>query len=142
MTEVLAMRPKVGVAVLVWRAGRVLLLRRQGSHGAGTWACPGGHLEYGEEPAICGARELLEETGLQAGTLRFRAITNDVFAEEAKHYITIWFDADDSTGEPFIAAPRECSELGWFTWDALPAPLFLPLENLRAGKGEGDEMTR
>ena len=33
-------------------------------------------------------------------------------------------------GDPFIASEREAEEIGWFAWDALPQPLFLPLENL------------
>jgi hypothetical protein len=35
-----------------------------------------------------------------------------------------------STGEPYLAADEEAEEIGWYAWDALPEPLFLPLENL------------
>ena len=35
----------MGVACLVVDAGRLLLMRRRGSHGAGTWSTPGGHLD-------------------------------------------------------------------------------------------------
>ena len=38
----------IGVGVIVLRGGRVLLGRRRGSHGADSWALPGGHLEEGE----------------------------------------------------------------------------------------------
>ena len=36
------------------------------------------------------------------------------------------------SGEPQVVAPDEMSEIGWFAWDALPEPLFLPLANLVA----------
>ncbi|WP_134596929.1 NUDIX domain-containing protein, partial [Pseudomonas aeruginosa] len=39
--------PQVGVGVLILRDGKVLLGRRKGSHGAGCWSAPGGHLELG-----------------------------------------------------------------------------------------------
>ena len=126
-------RPMVGVSVLVTKGNQVLLLKRQGSHGSGTWASPGGHLEFGETPEECGIRETLEEVGLEITKLTFKTITNDIFAQEGKHYITIWMEGKYSSGEPQVAAPYEMSEVGWFTWDALPEPLFLPLANLVAG---------
>ena len=124
------LRPLVGVAVIIEKTGRVLLIRRSGSHGAGTWATPGGHLDFGETPEQCGAREAREETGLEVADLTFMAITNDLFTIEQKHYITIWMRAGRIVGEPSIASPREMTEFGWFAWDALPEPLFLPLQNL------------
>lgn len=56
---------------------------------AGTLQCPGGHLEYGESFAECGKREVLEETGLEVGELKFLVATNDVM-EEGKHYVTVF----------------------------------------------------
>ena len=57
-------QPRVGVGVFVLRDGLVLLGLRRGAHGAGTWALPGGHLEFGEAVEHCAAREVHEETGL------------------------------------------------------------------------------
>jgi 8-oxo-dGTP diphosphatase len=54
--------------------------------------CPGGHLEYGESFADCAKREVLEETGLEIGEVKFLVATNDVFGE-GKHYITIFVTA-------------------------------------------------
>lgn len=125
--------PKIGVGVFVRRDGRVLLLRRKGSHGAGTWSLPGGYLEWGERLEECAAREVLEETGLVAGAVRFLGITNDVMTAEAKHYVTIFMEAD-CEGEPYNCEPEKADELGWFELDALPQPLFLPMAHFVAGE--------
>ena len=122
--------PKVGVAVIITKDDKVLLMKRKGVHGTGTWTTPGGHLDFGETPEQCGAREAKEEVGLDIVDLRFRAFTNDIFESEGQHYISIWMDGKSISGEPTIAAEEEVAEIGWFAWDALPSPLFLPLENL------------
>ncbi len=126
--------PRVGVACLVTRAGRVLLLRRQRSHGAGSWSPPGGHLEFGETPEACAIRETEEETGLTLYGAEFLAVTNDVFADDGKHYLTIWMHAEIASGEPTVRDPAEVGAVGWFDPEELPTPLFLSLANLIAGR--------
>ena len=126
--------PRVGVALILEENGKVLLVCRKGAHGEGTWSTPGGHLEFGESPESCAIRETKEETGVTAFAPSFVALTNDVFEKENKHYITIWMRSDNFKGVPFPAAVEEVAELGWFHWDTLPRPLFLPLQNLLAVK--------
>jgi 8-oxo-dGTP diphosphatase len=123
----------VGVAVLIFRAGKLLLIQRKGAHGAGSWATPGGHLEYGEDPSACARREAKEEVGVDLGEVAFHAVTNDLFVEEGKHYITLWMSGRISGGEPCVAAEDEVAEWGWFDPTDLPQPLFLPLRNLLSG---------
>ena len=122
-------KPQVGTAIIITKDDKVLLMKRKGPHGKGTWSTPGGHLDFGETPEQGAAREAKEEVGMDAADIRFRAVTNDLFEETGRHYITIWLEGK-AVGEPFIAAEREVQEIGWFSWDALPQPLFLPLENL------------
>ena len=122
-------KPQVGTATIITRNNKVLLMKRKGPHGQGTWSTPGGHLDFGETLEGCAAREAKEEVGLDVFDVRFRTVTNDVFESEGKHYITVWMDAR-SSGEPYVAAEDEAEEIGWYDWDALPSPLFLPLENL------------
>ncbi|HYF65459.1 MAG TPA: NUDIX hydrolase [Herpetosiphonaceae bacterium] len=127
-----AARPRVGVSVIICRDRKVLLGQRQASHGAGSWQFPGGHLEYGEAVEECAIREVAEETGLAVAELRRGPYTNDVFAAEGKHYITLFLVADCPEGEPEAREPEKCAGWAWFGWDELPAPLFLPVQNLLA----------
>jgi len=130
---------QVGIGVIVVRGGRVLLGRRRGAHGAGNWALPGGHLEFGESPEACAARELAEETGLRASAWRRAPYTADVIAdavaaakpEPGRHYITLFMLADGVTGDPQRLEPQKCDGWSWHDWDALPEPLFAPLATLR-----------
>ncbi|MBT8397074.1 MAG: NUDIX domain-containing protein, partial [Gemmatimonadetes bacterium] len=106
----------------------------QNVHGSGSWSTPGGHLDYGESPEACAVREAKEETGVVVSHVTFRAITNDIFETDGRHYITVWMEGQHQMGEPVVNAPHEMSEVGWFRWDELPAPLFLSLENLLSGR--------
>ncbi len=127
-----AKRPLVGVAVIVIRDGRVLLGKRRGAHGEGTWALPGGHLELFETLEDCAKREVFEETGLSIGDIRQAAFTNDIFEGESKHYVTLFVTAQHIDGEAEVREPEKCDIWEWFAWEKLPHPRFLPLENLLA----------
>lgn len=123
-------RPKVGVGVYIIKNNQVLLGKRIGSHGAKTWCPPGGHLEFGESFKKCAQRETFEEVGIKIKNIRFLGITNDIFKEEGKHYVTISLIADYFSGDVNIMEPNKCLEWKWFYWNKLPKPLFLPTKNL------------
>lgn len=127
-------RAGVGVGVLIQKEGKVLLQRRTGAHGAGTWSCPGGHIDFGETLEETAAREVKEEVGIGISDVRFLAITNDVFPDDQRHYVTVWVEAASVAGEPRVQDQRELTNVGWFEWTCLPEPLFVPLQNLVAGR--------
>ncbi len=126
------MEPRVGIGVFIIRNGTFLMGHRKGSHGSGTWSIPGGHMEFGESFAQTAAREVMEETGLLIGNIRFGAVTNDVFEDENKHYVTVWVLSDALTGEPSITEPDKFVDQEWIDIDHLPEPLFLPWHTLLA----------
>ncbi len=123
-------RPKVGVGVCIVKDNKVLLGKRLNSHGQGLWAFPGGHLEFGESLAECAHREVAEETGLVIGNIRRGPYTEDFFAVENKHYITIIMVADYVSGIATVLEPHKCEQWQWFSLDQLPQPLFHTFGNL------------
>jgi len=116
--------PRVGIGVFVVRDGKFLMGHRKGSHGSGTWSIPGGHMEFGESFEQTARREVMEETGLSIDNIRFAAVTNDVFADDNKHYISVWLLSDAAVGEPAITEPDKFVDQQWIDIDALPDPLF------------------
>lgn len=123
-----ARQPRVGIGVFIRKNNKVLMGRRKGSHGTGTWAPPGGHLDFGESFETCALREVKEETGLDVRIVGVGIVTNDIFPE-GKHYITIQMIADYINGEPQIMEPNKCEEWRWCRWDDLPTPLLLSTQH-------------
>lgn len=129
---------RVGVACFVFNeAGDFLVMKRKGSHGAGTWGLPGGHIEFGEKVTECASREVREETGiyLPASYYSYTSISEAVFADEQKHYITVicFCDCLVDAADVRIVEPEKCSEIRWVKRSTLPSPLFPPLaEYLRS----------
>lgn len=119
----------MGVAIIVRKENKVLNGKRRGSHGEGTWAFPGGHLELGESFEDCVNREIMEECNIRVKNIRFGAVTNDIFSAE-KHYITVFMICDYAGGRLKTVEPEKCEKWDWFEWGALPKPFFLPEENL------------
>lgn len=116
-------RPLVGIAVLVMKEGKLLLGRRKGSHGENEYASPGGHLEHMESFAACAAREVMEETGMEIGPIRFLRVLNTM-QYAPKHYIDVAFAAEWKSGEPEVREPDKVEGWAWYDLDALPSPLF------------------
>lgn len=122
-------QPKIGVGILVLKDNKILLGERVNAHGSGTWCPPGGHLEFGETPQDCTARELLEEVGLIAKNIISGPWTNDFFEVEGKHYVTLYMIVTEFEGTPSVQEPDKCLSWNWFDYSDLPSPLFLSLKN-------------
>lgn len=115
--------PGVGAAVLVRdEDGRVLLVRRgPRATQAGRWCVPCGFVDYGEDVREAAARELVEETGLEAevGDVVFVASN---FHDPAKLSVGIWFEGRVVGGE--LRAGDDADDVGWFPLDGLPELAF------------------
>jgi 8-oxo-dGTP diphosphatase len=125
-------RPKfgVGVAVIIKKGKKILLGKRKGNYGSGTWGFPGGHLEYNEKIEDCAIRETKEEVGINIKNIKKVYFINDVCPKEMEPYVILYVTADYDSGEVEIMEPEYCEEWNWFDWENLPVPLFVHIENL------------
>jgi 8-oxo-dGTP diphosphatase len=126
---------RVGVQCFVLDGDRLLLGRRRGVFGDGSWGLPGGHLEQGETVTEAALRELGEETGLAADAAEIVAIA-DATAENNFH-LQLGCLIHGWRGTPVIGEPGTCAELAFFGRDALPEPLFVSSAPLIARLARG-----
>jgi len=117
----------VGVgAIIIDENQKVLLTKRKGSHGEGSYGSLGGHLEYGESPTEALKREALEELGIELEKIEFLVCTNLI--KYNKHYLDLTFLAKIKSDEPTIMEPDKIDLVGWFDLNDLPNPLFEPVK--------------
>jgi ADP-ribose pyrophosphatase YjhB (NUDIX family) len=109
-----------GVTAVVRRGDEVLLVLRADN---GEWAPVGGIVEPGEEPAVCAAREVLEETGVVARVDRLAStsVMRDVVHVNGDRaaYLDQCFACTWVSGEARVA-DDESREVRWWPVDDLP----------------------
>ncbi|WOX26107.1 nucleotide triphosphate diphosphatase NUDT15 [Streptomyces solicathayae] len=120
-----AAQASLGAGVIVTDPeGRVLL----GLHPTGVWELPGGKVDPGESIERAAARELAEETTLEADPddVEVVAILLDTPNGAALTRMTAVTVVGAHRGTPAVAEPDKMRRWEWFAPDALPAPLFVP----------------
>lgn len=146
---------RVGVGVFILESSnestnnpRFLVGQRINSFAPNVWGLPGGHLEHGETPEECAAREVQEETGLKVKNVRFLTATNDIMTADNKHYVTLFTVCErvDDGQQAENLEPEKCAGWEWVSWEdvemwvkitkeagkdeVLESRVFLPLVNL------------
>ena len=124
--------PRVGVGVVVLRAGHVLLIRRGKPPRQGEWSLPGGRQEAGETLRDCARREVLEETGITIRVTRLLdaldLIARDDSGAVERHDTLVDFQGEALAGEPI--AGDDALEAAWVPIADLPGLGLWP-ETLR-----------
>lgn len=119
--------PRIGVGVMIQnQKGEILLGLRQGSHGAGEWSFPGGHLEFGETVFETAKREVKEETDLEVDDFELISVFDEMryIDTDGKHYLGLGVKAVFRGGEPKVMEPEKLKEWRWFGIDQLPEKIF------------------
>ena len=111
--------PKLAVAVLIERDGRLLLGRRaEGAREAGRWSFPAGFVERGERVEAAAARETLEEVGLTVEIGRLLGL----YSYDGEDVALAVYVAGQVSGEP--VAQDDLDQVGWFDVAHLPELAF------------------
>ena len=119
---------KIGCEIFLVHKGSILLGKRKNCYGQGTWALPGGHLEYGESLIECAKRELKEEIGIEAIELKLMGIIDHI--DERGHYLHVSFLLEKFLGEIKNAEPHLCEEWQFFNINDLPQEIFKPHQKI------------
>ncbi len=99
----------IGAFVIVVNSQKqVLLGKRKNSYKAGLFGCPGGRLELTESLEDCSKRELLEETGLTAKSLKYVGVIREL--QDERNFIHFAFLCTDYEGEIELREPDKCVE--------------------------------
>jgi 8-oxo-dGTP diphosphatase len=118
----------IGVELLARKDKSILLGKRKNCSGSGTWALPGGHLEFNERLVDTMCREAMEELGavIKPEQLSLISIVDDIQPENNLHYIHITFEQEDPEWEPRTMEPDRCEEWRYFPLVDLPENFFPP----------------
>jgi len=111
------------VDTLVVVGNEVLLVKRKNDPFQGKWALPGGFVEPDEKVSRAAERELEEETGVRAGSLRQFGTYGDPGRDPRGRTVSVvhWIRLSQ---KPKAVAADDAADCGWFAIDRLPDMAF------------------
>lgn len=116
--------PYVSADAIVYNHGDILLIKRGNPDEPyyGTYALPGGFVDYGEDPAAAAVREVREETGLETAMHDLVGVFGKKGRDPRGHVVSIAYSLSVEGGE--LAAGDDAKEAAWFSIDKLPDLAF------------------
>lgn len=83
--------PLLTVDTVIVENSSILLIRRKNDPYQGSWALPGGFVEYGETVENAAVRETKEETGLDVKLSKLVGVYSDPERDPRGHTVTVCF---------------------------------------------------
>ena len=115
-------KPSLTADGVVTKDGRILLIRRGKDPFKGSYALPGGFVEYGEMLEDCVRREVKEETGLTCDVVRLVDIRSAPDRDPRGHFVTAVYHMKPIGGR--LSAGDDADAVAWHSTDNLPPMAF------------------
>lgn len=96
----------------------ILLVKRDRPPHAERWACPGGYVEYGEDPKDAVLRELREECGCTGEIMGLVGVWGSPQRAAPNHVITICYAIDGNSIQS-ICHGDDAADARWFSLDQI-----------------------
>jgi len=112
-------RPLVGTGALIFKDGKLLLVKRGAQPGFGKWSVPGGLVKLGERVQDATVREVKEEVGFDVEAVKLTdvadTITLDANGRVQYHFVVVNFLARIVGGE--LKTATDILEAKWVPVD-------------------------
>ncbi|MGD9962326.1 MAG: NUDIX domain-containing protein [Thermoplasmata archaeon] len=115
-------KPSVTCDGIVFKDGRVVLIKRRNDPFRGSYALPGGFTDYGEKLEDCVVREVLEETGLRTQVVGLVGVYSAPGRDPRGHFVTAVYELRHVGGA--LKAGDDASSAAWFLADDIPHMAF------------------
>ncbi len=115
-------KPSVTADGIVVRGNEIALIRRGKEPFKGSYALPGGFLNYGEKLEHCVVREVLEETGLKTEIVGLVGVFSSPDRDPRGHFVTAVYHLRPVGGS--LKAGDDAEGAEWVHLDKLPRFAF------------------
>jgi 8-oxo-dGTP diphosphatase len=115
-------KPSVTADGIVLKGNEIVLIKRGKEPFKGSYALPGGFLNYGERLEECAVREVLEETGVKTKVVELVGIYSSPDRDPRGHFVTAVYHLEPVGG--MLKAGDDAKGAEWVSLDKLPKFAF------------------
>jgi 8-oxo-dGTP diphosphatase len=115
-------KPSVTADGIVLKGNDIVLIKRGKEPFKGSYALPGGFLNYGEKLEECAVREVLEETGVKTKVVELVGIYSSPDRDPRGHFVTAVYHLEPVGG--MLKAGDDAKDAEWVPLDKLPKFAF------------------